>query len=234
LADKGTPFKIEYIIIIILALVSIALGVLVNNLINSHKKEIAAYAKQISGLEKRLTVVSGARETLQGALKSSIRKKMEYKISLEDERQRRIAAQSQAADIENENSAFKNKTAQLEQERNYLNDQVVFLKNTQEHLQHKIKRMLTRARVELGQVVVTPGELSGKIVRANKNYNFIIVDLGRNDGVKQGMSFTAYRENAQIGELVIEKVYDELSVARGTFEWVGNELGVGDTVKGKV
>jgi len=248
LADKGLPLKIEYIIILILVLISAALGLVVNNLVKGHKSEIAAYVKQASGLEKRLTVVSGVRETLQRALKNSIRKKMEYKISLEDERQRRIAIEGQvnklsseitaakfhAANMEDENSAFRNKTAQLEKERGYLNDQVVFLKKTQEHLQHKIKRILTRAKVELGQVVVTPGELTGKIVRANKNYNFIIVDLGKNDGAKPGMSLTAYREDKQIGEIIIEKVYDELSVCKSTFEWVGNELDAGDTIKGKV
>ncbi len=191
--------------------------------------------------------MSDARETILHALKKSIRKKREYRNSLGEEINRRRAieeqlskvfaeistAKSRVKTLEEQNATSAYKISGLEQEKGILSEQVAALKKMQAGLQEKIKRLLTKADVELGQVVVTPASLQGKILKANPSYNFVIIDLGKNDGVKSQTAMVVYRDANQTGEIKIEKVYDELSVGKAAFKWTGNEIGVGDIVRGK-
>lgn len=205
------------------------------------------YEKEIGLLSKKLAVLSNVRITLQQALKKSIRKKTEYKLSLQDEIRRREAMDEQVkklfsemattkstvTNLDIENYTLKNKVNQLEKEKSFFSEQIASFKKIQNHFQLKIRRLLARSSIELGQLVVTPVNISGKIIKANRAYNFVIIDLGENNGIKPGMTLMAYRQDAPIGEVIIEKVYNGLSVGRAAFEWRGNELGVGDVVKGK-
>ena len=135
--------------------------------------------------------------------------------------------------MKNENNKLRDEIKQLSQERDAFGDRVSSLERTQDSLQRKVKRLLTRTKVELGALVVTPSVLHGKILKANSKYNFIIIDLGKNDGIREGATLSAYRQDQPIGEIMIEKVYDELSVGKALFGWTGDELNIGDTVRGK-
>lgn len=86
--------------------------------------------------------------------------------------------------------------------------------------------------VELKAVTIKPSTLKGKIIKANKKYNFFIIDLGKVQGVTIGMNFMAYRDGKPIGKIVIEKTYDDLAAGRAAFDWARDVLDVGDTVKG--
>lgn len=226
-------------------LVVMVCSVIISN--GKYNKETKAKEKMISGLEEKLALMSDARVTLLQALKKSVRYKRVYKNYLEEEKTRRRAieeqlskvfsemsgAKSQVKTLEEQNAANMYKISSLEQEKGVLSEQLAALKKMQTGLQEKIKRLLTKADVELGQVVVTPANLQGKILKANPSYNFVIVDLGKNDGVKPQTALAVYRDANQIGEIKIEKVYDELSVGKAAFRWTGNEMGVGDIVRGK-
>lgn len=215
--------------------------------IAAREKDIATHKKEISILEQRLTAIANTKTILQKALIGSVRTKKRYELSFQHEAARRAAieeqlgtalseissAKTQIADLQKNNAAFQKDINGLQQEKSSLSDQVNSLKKIQDALQRKIKRILTKADVELGQVVVTPGNIHGKILKANRPYNFIIVDLGKNDGIKPKTALIAYRDSNPIGEITVEKVYDELSVAKAAFQWNGDELMVGDMIRGK-
>lgn len=231
---------------IITFLLLVLLGVLIFVIFNLKDRD-RQYEREIMALEKRFEIFSGTKATLEHILIRAVRKNRQYKVSLENEIKRResldeqlkilfteiSAAKSDLNDLEDKNHVLQTKTGQLQQENNFLNGQISHFKQMQENLQLKIKRLLMRTKVELGKVVVTPSSLNGKVLKANKLYNFIIIDLGKNDGIKAGMSLIAYRGDSRIGEIIIEKAYDELSVGKAAFEWVGDEMGAGDIVKGK-
>jgi cell shape-determining protein MreC len=206
----------------------------------------ARYENKIRVLDKKIQVVLDAKARLQDALDRSIKESEDARLYVEHEKERSEAldkqlkgafleasrARADMKGLEAETEVLKNRLTQLEQEKVSLKAQVSSFMKIQENLERKIKRLLTRTKVELGHIVVT-SSLNGKILKANRPYNFVIIDLGRNDGVKTGMTFTAYRENEDIGDILIEKVYDELSVGKAIFNWVGAELNIGDRVKGK-
>lgn len=210
----------------VLILVSGVLVFIVFNL----RDRVLQYRREVGDLEKRVAVILDSKMTLQQTLIKTIRENRQYKISIQDEVKRRELLNEQLQILTQEMSAARTEIVQLEQDKDFLKGQVSRFKKIRESLQLKIKRLLTRPKVELGEVVVTPSGLNGKILKANRLYNFVIIDLGKNDGIKPGMNLMAYREDDQIGEIVIDKVYDELSVGKAVFEWIGDEMDAGDTV----
>lgn len=60
-------------------------------------------------------------------------------------------------------------------------------------------------------VVIPP--LEGKVLVVNKDYNFVVINLGSKDGVNIGDVFSISRNDNFIGDIKIEKVHDSMSAA---------------------
>lgn len=58
-----------------------------------------------------------------------------------------------------------------------------------------------------------PAVLEGKVLVVNKDYDFIVVNLGRKDNVSVGDVLSVARKNKKLGEFKIEEVRDTMSVA---------------------
>jgi archaellum component FlaC len=240
-------FKKSEILIYIFAAALVASLLFAFSLSGKYKKDIRTRENEISALEEKVAAITNAKEVLQQALMKAVRTAKGYQVSAEDEANRRKAieeqvvkvlaemssAKQQIKGLEEQNGALKSNVDRLEKEKENLANQVSYLKRAQETLQRKIKRLLTKADVELGQVVVTPASMQGKILKANSAYNFIIVDLGKNDGLKPKTTLMAYRDSNPIGAIIVEQVYDELSVCKADFKWEGDEMMAGYMVRGK-
>jgi hypothetical protein len=63
--------------------------------------------------------------------------------------------------------------------------------------------------------VETPpaGEIMGKILIMNETYNFIIVDVGGDDGIEAGDEGIVEHDGAQIGRAQVKKLYDKMCLA---------------------
>lgn len=64
--------------------------------------------------------------------------------------------------------------------------------------------------------------LNGKILEINREYNFVIINLGKRDGVKKGMVFMVYRDRRLIGKVEVEEVFNDMSSCV-ILPWVKNE-----------
>ncbi len=73
------------------------------------------------------------------------------------------------------------------------------------------------ASVELPPIVVKSesegSRLKGEILAVNKNDNFVIIDLGRDSGVKPGMEFNVTREGETIGVIKVIETRREIAAA---------------------
>jgi len=206
-----------------------------------------SYDNQIADLTDELIVVSNSRRSLQESLKDAIQRNKEYQFSIWKEMEEKKALhnviaslkttemqrESRIAKLQSDLNTVANENVVLRQDTGELKKQLIFSRNIQENLQMKIKRLLTRTKVDLGNMVVNPSALNGRVLKANEKHNFVIVDLGKNDGLKKGAALMAYRDDEPIGELQVEKVYDELAVGKPVFDWKPGELKVGDTIVGK-
>jgi predicted nucleic acid-binding Zn-ribbon protein len=71
----------------------------------------------------------------------------------------------------------------------------------------------------------------GQVVVINREYDFIVMNLGKNHGLSVGQEFHVVRGDAVLGRVKVEKVYDELSAAAILPESRKDEIHEGDAVK---
>jgi len=68
--------------------------------------------------------------------------------------------------------------------------------------------------VSLKRIVVSPPEEGeGKIITIDAEAEFIIVDLGENNGIAKGVVLSIYREDNHIGDVKVSRVLPEMSAA---------------------
>lgn len=73
-------------------------------------------------------------------------------------------------------------------------------------------------------------ELAGRIITANDRYRFVVIDIGRGEGVEKGMGFDVYRKGAKIGKIEVIEVRKTIS-ACDIKEMDVRHLQVNDTVR---
>jgi hypothetical protein len=100
--------------------------------------------------------------------------------------------------------------------------------------------------VELGTIVVSPetaavsgstkaptAKLEGKVLVVNKDYNFIVINLGNKDGIAIGNIFSVLRNNKNIGEVKVEKVHESMAAAGFVTDGLKDKVAEGDLVEQK-
>ena len=78
--------------------------------------------------------------------------------------------------------------------------------------------------------VLAPQGLTGKVLVVNKDYNFVVLNLGSKDGVKIGSAFAVYRDTQYLGDVKVEKVHDSMAAAGFVSSALKNKVNEGDKV----
>lgn len=90
-------------------------------------------------------------------------------------------------------------------------DKLVEVKNV---LEEKVRSIINKQGIELERIVVkAEGELEGRVLVVNREYNFVVVDVGVKDDIELGDFLTIFRNGKYVGEAQIEKIYDTMSAA---------------------
>lgn len=105
-----------------------------------------------------------------------------------------------------------------------------------ESLEAKIEELnKTNRAVELEKIVVTAdlpvSTVIGNILVVNKEFNFVVVDLGKKDDLKLGDILSVYRKDEFIGKVQVERLEREISVASILPDWEKTEFKENDVVK---
>lgn len=91
----------------------------------------------------------------------------------------------------------------------------------------------TTGTVDLAPVVVKPATtVLGNIEVINRRFDFVVLNIGRDDGLVIGDQFGVYRDDVQIGSVRVEKLYDKLAACVIEHEEVYNPFQEGDVVGG--
>ena len=89
---------------------------------------------------------------------------------------------------------------------------------------HKVEEVKP-GEVQLEKIVVAPNPqeeapvvsstvpLEGKVLVVNREYDFIVINLGQKDGVNLGDTFEVLRKDKSLGQAKVEEVRDTMSVA---------------------
>ena len=111
---------------------------------------------------------------------------------LEDEK---ASLESQVADLNAQIAGLQDQVAQLEEDKSVLEVQL-----------EKCDKELHK------EITMKPGT-TGTIVYANKDWNFVVIDIGSNDGVQSTAEMIVHRGEDMIGKIKISAVRDDVSIA---------------------
>ncbi|MFA5356604.1 MAG: hypothetical protein WC301_04295 [Candidatus Omnitrophota bacterium] len=86
-----------------------------------------------------------------------------------------------------------------------------------------------QAPIQPKEQAATPSS-EGKVLVVNKEYDFIVVNLGSRNGVKPGDIFAIYRGNKYLGDIKVAKTHDSMSAADFLTPAIKNSVREGDRI----
>lgn len=169
-------------------------------------------------VENKLIETVKAKEQVEGELASEKEKSSTLKKELDDKEQQ---IKTTLDRLEREITARKKAEAQL----------MITLKE-KENLETKVRNLKEAPTVELEKIVIKPGSVTtGKITMVNKEYAFIVVNLGSQHNIKVGDILSVYRNDEFIGKVQIERAEEKMSAASILPDWQNVEFKENDVVK---
>ena len=213
--------KIIYATLVVLLIASITFYV-----IKEKERKLRIYTQQQltqtveekKKVENKLTETVKAKEQVEGELASEKEKFLTLKKELEDKEQQ---IRTTLDRLEREITARKKAEAQL----------MITLKE-KENLEAKVKDLKAAPTIELEKIVIKPGSvITGKITMVNKEYAFVVVNLGTQHNLKAGDILSVYRNDEFIGKVQIERAEGKMSAAAVLPDWQNVEFKEDDIVK---
>ena len=87
-----------------------------------------------------------------------------------------------------------------------------------------------REKLERRKEGKMPPGLTGHVLAINSDYNFVVIDVGENQGVVSSAQMIVYRDGVLLGKIKITSVEPSISVGDILPEWKKGEIQEGDTV----
>jgi len=170
--------------------------------------------------------------------------------SVEDRQKEVDRLAKDMAQMHSERKELAAQLADLKTERDTLQQRLTDAESAKADLESKVMELSNQPTVELDKVVVSgtsqapaPGgtampvaavssmAVSGQVVVVNREYDFIVMNLGKNHGLSIGQEFQIVRGSEVLGRVKVEKVYDELAAAAILPESQKDSIREGDSVK---
>ncbi len=163
-----------------------------------------------------------------------------------DDRQREIDRLGKDMEqLHSERQNLQQQIAQLNQQQDTWKTQLAELGKAKSELETKVLELSGQPTVELDKVVVgsngqTPAASSavtpasgkeGQVIVVNREYDFVVMNLGKNSGLEIGQQFQILRGDEVLGWVKVEKVYDELAAAAILPQSKKDQIREGDVVK---
>jgi archaellum component FlaC len=196
--------------------------------------ELARSRTELSAIQEKFSKAASEREALAKSV---------------DDRQKEIDRISK--DLTQAQAERKEFAAQLEElssERDAMQQQLADLEQAKSDLESKVLQLSDKPTVELDKIVVTndplaaagsalpagviaAGPMNGQVVVINREYDFIVMNLGKKQGLAIGQEFQVVRGDEVLGRVKVEKIYDELSAAAILPDSRKDTIREGDQVK---
>jgi len=171
-----------------------------------------------------------------------------------DERQREIDRLGKDAEqLRSDRDQLTEQVTKLKGQQQELQAQLTQVQQAKSDLETRLTELVDQPTVELDRVVVTDPSMAGssdmlplgalqpagsqissvqgQVIVINREYDFVVINMGRNQGLQIGQEFQVFRGERALGRVKVEKIYDELSAAAILPETDKDALREGDLVK---
>jgi chromosome segregation ATPase len=182
---------------------------------NQEKEEKLVYAKKLEEVEKEKAILESKIEVLNGD-----KKNLENKIS---------DLKSQVKQAINEKNEWAKKIAMVNQ---VLEDKMLEVNKLKSDLELALKNIKKLSYVELPKIEIKNREkTTGKILVSDPLRKFVIINLGKINGISKGAEFLVYKDENVIGKIKVEEVRQATSAAKIIVDLPDKEIAVDDEVK---
>ncbi|MBI3615513.1 MAG: hypothetical protein HY211_03235 [Candidatus Omnitrophica bacterium] len=153
----------------------------------------------------------------------------------------------QVSNTEKEKENLTEDLAKAKQSYQALSNELTTLRQAKEALERRVKEMLSLQAQEAEKIVVKPtrstntdlipapsqssSPLEGKVLVVNRDFNFVVVNLGSKEGLKIGDQLSLWRGGKAIGKAQVEKLYETMSAATLLTEEKKGQVKEGDLVR---
>jgi len=229
---KDLP-KIKVIILIVIFLLLLIFGIAGFALLGREYQKTQTLSKELEQLSADKSIIEQDLKTtkqkttkLDQALRRTNDKIKILSNQIEDEKTSNKDLHDQLESVKSQLTTEKSAKNTLEKRISRLQgDLENFLSRFKDLEQEKVdlemKLKQYDSNVELDTIIVgskktdqtTITKLSGTIVKLNKEYEFLIINIGQDQGVNDGDIFTVYHTGKAIGDIEIEKANPTMSAA---------------------
>ena len=213
--------KIIYPALVILLIASVTFYVL-----KEKERSLRIYT------QKQLTQTTEEKRIVEGKLVETVKAKDAVETELTSEKEKSLTLKKELEDKEQQ---IKVTLDRLEREitaRKKAEAQLMITLKEKENLEVKVKNLKEAPTIELEKIVIKPGSvITGKITMVNKEYAFVVVNLGTQHNLKAGDILSVYRNDEFIGKVQIERAEEKMSAAAVLPDWQNVEFKESDIVK---
>jgi peptidoglycan hydrolase CwlO-like protein len=185
------------------------------------EKEIDDSKKAVQEAEVK---VSALQADVEKATQQAEEEKQKNKTITLDLADKKRALETLEKDLEKEKQeklSISKKLEDLQFDYEKVKKEITRMKNENTMLEGRISELKEKS-VDLDRIVVKPESnavtpykelLRGRVLVVNKEYNFIVIDVGQNDGVEKGVAIEIREGTELLGKAEIDKVYETMSSA---------------------
>jgi len=188
------------------------------NQISSLKTETENQSQQIADLERRLSEANTDVRKLSVAtdkLTDTITAKEEVIATLDNKNEQLAQTTSEQADkISQLDSQLADKTQQVQELQDIRQSQEKQIAQLEEKVQfyENMESRLAQRGIHLPAEDVKG--VDGQIIKVDPEYDLVVINKGKEDGVKVNYPFTIYRDSEYIAQAIVTDVNEKVSVAR--------------------
>jgi len=201
--------------------------------------KFALALKEKKSIEKELAEVKSAKELIEVEIVKLQMQGKELASQLEEATQKNelVSAKLDASKVElakikidldkekKEKSAISKKLDSLQSDYDNIKNEVSKLAKEKMDLEKSITESPEKQPVSLDTIVVNPNNndktasqavkpvMQGQILVVNKDYGFIVTDIGQDKNIQKGMKFDVMDGSKFLGQAQIDKIYDTMSSA---------------------
>ncbi|MFH1776791.1 MAG: hypothetical protein ABH952_04430 [Candidatus Omnitrophota bacterium] len=173
------------------------------------------------------------KENLQAQISAKEQETANLKDKIKNERETKLKLTNELSKTKREHSKLQNEYDQL--------------RMAKEALEEKISARRTNGVVGLEKIVVMGKDgklvsqpalseellqaLNGEVLVVNKEFSFVVINLGNRDGLGQEMLLGIFRDDKLLAKVQVERIFDNMASAIILPEYNNVELKEGDRVK---
>ena len=218
--------------------------------IDSLKSQISYVSSERIGIVKNIESLRAQTEKLTHELRDYSGKIQAYEaeISKIETEKKGIAFELTEAEKESlhsgntldsviaQEAALKDELVRIQSDYQELVEALKYAGKEKSALEEELRSNMRQTKgIQLPKIVVkaaSPAE--GSIVEVSTEYNFFVIDMGKEHGVQIGDHLGIYRNNMLIAKALIENIYDDMSTIQVFSQWRDVDILIGDTVKPQI